>query len=167
MSELGLVYLLDRTAERKMLSVCVFRGQQFVVTRQRPCQVGPGSHTSSACRSAAPWASPPLSALTDLEKSSLVCSSRCSKSAGESWSNRRLSEGRSGLRRKNSRQKPSECCPLTSAASWSPFRESAGWKVDVWDGMSVFKPLITCKRRQWIWPTGGTDGEARGRQRKP
>lgn len=117
MSELGLVYFLDRTAERKMLSVCLFRGQQVEVTRQCPCQGWSGSHTSSACRSAAPWASPPLSALTDLENSSLVCSSKCSRSAGESWSNVRLRDGRSGLRRKNSRQKPSECCPLLSAAS--------------------------------------------------
>lgn len=150
MSELGLVYFLDKTVDRKMLRVCLFRCQQFEVTGQCPRQVRPGSHTSSACRSAAPWASPPLSALTDLEKSSLVCSSRCSRSAGESWSNRRFREGRSGLRRKNSRQKPSECCPLLSAASWSSFRELAGWKIGVWDRMSVFKPLITCKRRQWI-----------------
>lgn len=34
MSELGLVYFLDRTAERKMLSVCSSRGQQFEVTMQ-------------------------------------------------------------------------------------------------------------------------------------
>lgn len=52
----------------------------------------------------------------------------------------RLRDGRSGLRRKNSRQKPSECGPLLSAASWSSFRESVGWKVGAWDGMSVFKP---------------------------
>lgn len=42
MSELGLVYFLDRTADRKMLNVCWFRGQQFEVTRQCPCQVGAG-----------------------------------------------------------------------------------------------------------------------------
>lgn len=34
MSELGLVYFLDKTADRKMLSVCLFRGQQFEVTGQ-------------------------------------------------------------------------------------------------------------------------------------
>ena len=139
MSELGLVYFLDRTADRKMLNVCSSRGQQFEVTVQCPCQVGLGSHTSSACRSAVPWASAPLSALTDLEKSSLVCSSKCSRWAGESWSKMRLRDGRSGLRRKNSRQKPSECCPLLSAASWSSFRESAGWKVDVWAGVSCLQ----------------------------
>lgn len=134
MSELGLVYFLDRTADRKMLNVCSFQGQQFDVSRQYPCRAGPGSLTSSACRSAAPWASPPRSASTDLENSSLVCSSKCSRSAGESWSNMRLRDGRSGLSRKNSRQKPSGCGPLLSAASWSSFRESAGCKVDVgWD----------------------------------
>lgn len=31
----------------------------------------------------------------------------------------------------------------------------------MWDGVPVFKPLITCKRGQWIWPTGGGDEEAR------
>lgn len=40
MSELGLVYFLDRTADRKMLNVCPFRGQQFEVTRQCPRQAG-------------------------------------------------------------------------------------------------------------------------------
>lgn len=108
MSELGLVYFLDRTADRKMLSVCSFRRQQFEMAKQCPCRAGSGGHTSSACRSAVAWASAPLSALTDLENSSLVCSSNCSRSAGESWSNMRLRDGRSGLRRKNSRQKPSE-----------------------------------------------------------
>lgn len=42
MSELGLVYFLDRTADRKMLNVCSFRGQHFEVTSQCPCQVGAG-----------------------------------------------------------------------------------------------------------------------------
>lgn len=48
MSELGLVYFLDRTADRKMLSVCLTGGQQVEVTRQCPCQVESGSHTSRA-----------------------------------------------------------------------------------------------------------------------
>lgn len=54
MSELGLVYFLDRTADRKMLRVCSFRGQQFEMSRQRLCQAGPGGRTSSACKSEAP-----------------------------------------------------------------------------------------------------------------
>lgn len=79
----------------------------------------------------------------------------------------RLRDGRSGLRRKNSRQKPSECWPLLSAASWSSFRESAGWKVDVWDGVSCLQTFdhmqetsvgLVNRRDRW----GG-----QGRLRKP
>lgn len=164
-SELGLVYFLDSTADRKMLSVCSSRGQLTEVTRPRTCRVGSGSRTSSACRSAVPGASL-LRALTDLEKSSLVCSSKCSRSAGDSWSSMRLRDGRSGLRRKNSRQKPSECWPLWSAASCSSFCASAGWMIDGWDGVSVFKPFITCNRRQWVGHTAGPTG-SQGRLRKP
>lgn len=159
MSELGLVYFLDRTADRKTLSVCSSRGQQTDMTRHGPMgQVELDSRTSRACRSAVPGTSP-LRALTDLENSSLVCSSRCSRSAGDSWSNVRLRDGRSGFRRKNSRQKPSECWPSWSAASWSSFRESVGWMVDGWDGMSCLQTFDHMQDVSGFWSNGGTGGK--------
>lgn len=75
------------------------------------------SRTSNAFRSATPPAL--VSALTDLENSSLVCSSICSRSASVSSSSMRRRDARSGFRRKNSLQKPSDS--LSCSASSSSF----------------------------------------------
>lgn len=119
MSELGFVYFLARTATMKVLSVYTpgYRSQNHLLIWCPWCML-----TSRACKSATPCGF--LSAATARENSCRVWSWRCNKSLGPISSRICRSDGRSGRRRKNSVQKPSDLSP-SSASSYPP----AGHKI--------------------------------------
>lgn len=110
------------------MSVCSTRNVSTRTNAHEQARTNNQSHTSSAFKSATP---PPLvSALTDLENSSLVCSSICSKSASVSSSSMRRRDARSGFRRKNSRQNPSDS--LSYSASSSSLESQPGRRFSLW-----------------------------------
>lgn len=122
-SELGFVYFLERTAERKMLRVCSCKRHQHTLHKYAIwVRRGP---TSSAFKETAP--PEPFSVFMDLANSCLVCSSISSRSVSVSSSRMRRSDARSGLRRKNSRQKPSDSLSFSASSSSSLVSQSVGF----------------------------------------
>lgn len=118
-SELGCANFLDSTLEKNTLSVYSI----YHMSAQHPtlALLNQGKRTSSACTSDP--LRPPLTAPTALPKRSRVCTSRCRISAGPGSSRMAFSAGRSGRRRKNSVQKPSDFsgsspCPPRSRQYW-------------------------------------------------
>lgn len=114
-SELGCEYFFDSAEQRKTLKVFhAVRLTSATATMPRPNVLTKGSDgvdhrgqlTSRACKSATPC--PLLTAATARANSSLVCSSSASMSAGPRPSRICFRAARSGRRRKNSRQNPSE-----------------------------------------------------------
>lgn len=122
MSELGCAYFFESAEHRNILNVCrrqSSNSQTPTASLTQRQQTSQGKElTSSACRSATPC--PLFTAPTALANSSLVCSSSASMSAGPRPSSIRRSAARSGLSRKNSRQKPSVRSSSSSSLKSSP-----------------------------------------------
>ena len=119
-SELGWANFLDSTLAKNTLSVYPTRHPSAQHPRL-PAR-NQGQRTSSACTSD-PWR-PPLTAPTALPNRSRVCTSRCRISVGPGSSSMAFSAGRSGRRRKNSVQKPSDFsgsspCPPRLRQYWA------------------------------------------------
>jgi hypothetical protein len=114
MSELGFVYFLVRTAEKKLVRVYAISIRIDIYISQPPLGMSP---TSSACKSAAPKV-PGFRQATARKKSCRVWGWRCIKSSGPKSLSMFTNETRSGFKRKNSRQKPSGLSASESTSSW-------------------------------------------------
>ena len=115
MSELGLVYFLGSMAEKKVVRVYMrvlesWQDDVYMYVNRE------SNRTSRACKSATP---PPFFKTSMARANScLVWGCKVIMSSGDRSTNIFWREALSGLRRKNSRQKPSDCSVSGSISSY-------------------------------------------------